>query len=137
MYKSYSAAIIVTFFPKEEFYSYLNIIAAQVDIVVVYDNSDDIKGVVNNSLLQDNCVLFSEHKNHGIGKALNDSLMYLNSIKKYSFIFTFDQDTLVDSSFVHNMIDEYCKINDSDILVVSPTIYDINKNLYKKIIHLC
>lgn len=124
MCKIKTAGIIVTYFPNDKFYKNLYLLSNQLDIVVVFDNTDDVNSAVKQELLSKKCKLLSYGVNLGIGKALNDSIEYLKSIGDYDYIFTFDQDTIVDETFVEKMIYEYNQAGIEDIIMFTPTILD-------------
>lgn len=75
--------------------------------------------------------------NIGVSDALNEIISNFLS-KNYEYLFTFDQDSMVDINFVDKMIHIFEKayIKNKSIVCCSPTILDIkyqkkNRNLYK------
>lgn len=84
-----------------------------VDKVIIVDNSDKENKL--NELCDEKIAYLKLNDNLGIAKALNEGIYY--AIKNnYKFVLTMDQD----SNFNNNLIEEYSKNYEKDIIIYSP-----------------
>lgn len=84
-----------------------------VDKVIIVDNSDKENKL--NELCDEKIAYLKLNDNLGIAKALNEGIYY--AIKNnYKFVLTMDQD----SKFNNNLIEEYSKNYEKDIIIYSP-----------------
>ena len=102
-------AIFVIYHPQDDFYQHIRTIAAQVDEVVLVDNTPGHTEQLDQWMQDDfNLKIFSDGENKGIAKALNIGIAYAIE-NNYVFAITFDQDT----EFSKNIVSELFKIYDS------------------------
>lgn len=106
-------AIVVAYFPDEEFHLRIRALLPQVAQVVVVDNTPDRKAPQSlRERFHDTrqVHLIDNHANRGISVALNQGLEY--AVKKgYKWILTLDQDTEAYPDMVETLLDVYdeCK----------------------------
>ena len=117
-------AIVVTYnIEKQEILKNIETYKNFVDKVILVDNSDkenDLKEI------EDNIAYIKLNGNLGIAKALNDGIEYAIS-NNYKFALTMDQD----SKFSNNLIEEYIKYYNDNIIIYSPN-YIIDRKKEKK-----
>jgi len=109
----------------------------QVDKVLIIDNKSDeltcdqIKSAYKSD---DICVIFND-ENFGIARAYNQAVEYCEK-NKYKYIFTLDQDSLIDDNCINSLMNVY-KLK-KDALIVVPSIVNnwekvvIDENNYIK-----
>lgn len=100
-------AIITTYYPNQTHVENVKRIAAQVDSVIVFDNSRK----ENKMLFTDisNCRYQCEERNLGLSVAFNKVLC--NPVYNWSnddFIIFFDQDSKIDKDHISKLVEEYC-----------------------------
>jgi len=90
-----TAAIIVTFFPSEDFEDRLDAVATQVKKVIVVDNtpSDKTDQLVFR-LRNRSCHVIRNHSNLGVARALNLGILWAAE-QGFDFVLTLDQDSRV------------------------------------------
>lgn len=110
-------AIVVTYnIEKELLLENINSYSDFVDKVIIVDNSDEDMRL--NTLRDEKKIYISLNGNKGIAKGLNVGIQYALE-NKYSYALTMDQD----SKFNNNLIDEYRKNEQKDIIIYSPNYY--------------
>ena len=116
---------IVTYNPNmNRLKSNLDAVKSQVQMIVVADNgSNNIQEV--NSLIKNinSAILLNLEKNYGIAFALNRIFEYAEK-KNYEYVLTLDQDSVCGP----NLVFELKKYAFNGIGIVSPAIWDINRN---------
>lgn len=97
-------AIIVTYNPSNRLLESLDSLSHQVDRIIVIDNASTEATVGIFKALErfSNVFLVENKENFGLSKALNMGIELLKP--DFEWIFTFDQDTLVEKDYVHKMI---------------------------------
>lgn len=117
-------AIVVAYnIKKQEILKNIETYKDFVDKVILVDNSDkeyDLKEIGNN------IIYINLNGNLGIAKALNEGAEYA-ILNNYKFALTMDQD----SKFSNNLIEEYIKYYDDNIIIYSPN-YIIDRKKEKK-----
>lgn len=113
-------AIVVTYYPNEEFAENIHAISQQVQRVVVFDNTpekcltlDAIKGVPG-------VEIFHAGKNEGLGVALNFGLDYASK-NQYQWLATFDQDSQPTQGMIAKMLEGFSQYPDQDrVRILAP-----------------
>jgi len=105
--KDNTCAVIVTYHPDDDFPKRARRIVAQVERVLIVDNGSSLPA---RSMLEEFCTepgfqLLANADNLGVATALNQGMRWA-SHRGYSFVLTFDQDTLVHE----NMMLSYARI---------------------------
>lgn len=120
-----TVAIVVSYnIEKKELMEHINTYINYVDKVIIADNSDRDMQL---NLIEDNRIIYlGLGGNKGIAYALNQGIRYAIN-QGYKFALTMDQD----SKFQNNLIDEFCKYYDEDIIIYSPN-YLISRKKQKQ-----
>jgi O-antigen/teichoic acid export membrane protein/GT2 family glycosyltransferase len=118
-------AIIVTFNPTQEFAENLRVIAKQFEKVCVIDNNSvNVNWVAEVSAAHSNVLVIPNSENVGLGKALNQGMNFLIQLG-YSWVATFDQDSLPSETFLKDLravIDKSPK--PEQIGILAPSIFE-------------
>lgn len=130
-------AIIVLYYP--DFFKVIKLIdklLSSVDRLVVLDNTPGTREYENKLKSTNNLKLnyISLGSNKGIAEAQNVGFKSLLSNSEIRFIFLFDQDSIIPSNYVSNMVDEYIRINKYGIktAAIGPKIVNLlTKREYK------
>lgn len=112
-------AVIVTYNPKEELIDNINRLLNQVNEIIIVDNSIDSK----ENIILDNLKkvhIIKNNINLGIAKALNIGVKIAKD-KKYKWIMTLDQDSLITENMIDIMMNTYNKLeNKEKIMIIAP-----------------
>ncbi|AMW77519.1 rhamnosyltransferase [Acinetobacter sp. TGL-Y2] len=98
-------AIIVTFNPTDNIFNLVNSLKKQNVYSIVVDNGSenfDFRDIENDH----DTTLIKLHENYGIAKAQNEGVKKAVEMSA-EFLFFFDQDSIIDDSFVDDMIHDY------------------------------
>jgi rhamnosyltransferase len=125
-------AVIVSFNPSEKIKSNIDLLASQVDEILIVDNHSNStsRSFLDNLEKRENISIFYNKENLGIAKALNIGIC--SGLERgYSWIATFDQDSSVTPEYMNTMLTAYqsCQYQE-EVALVSP-IY-IDKEAEKK-----
>lgn len=126
-------AIIITYNIGEKIEESYKSIIDQVDKIIFVDNgSNDITiNTLKRITLKDEKVIsIYNNENLGIAKALN---IGVKKAFEYDidFIMTLDHDSILECDMIEKMMETYKSLNHkSDIGIISPAIYDVNKKDY-------
>lgn len=119
------AAVVVTFNPSEEFSENLKVMSSQFEKVCIVDNfSKNVNWITEVSVQYQNVLLITNTENLGLGKALNQGMHFLIR-QGYSWVATFDQDSLPSDTFLKDLrsvIDKYS--NPEQIGILAPSIFE-------------
>ena len=120
--------LIITYYPDENLYSLIDIIADQVNKIIIVDNNsqgnalDIILRISDNDKVQ----IIRNSQNIGIAKGLNQGLL-LAIDQKYAWVLTFDQDSKPFNNIVETISEVYSLYPDNNIIGAIGINYD-NKN---------
>jgi len=119
------AAIIVTYNPTPEFSENLKVISAQFEKVCIVDNfSTNINWVNELAKTHSNVFILTNSSNLGLGKALNQGMRYLID-QGYSWVATFDQDSLPSTTFLEDLRSVIDKSpSPAQIGILAPSIFE-------------
>lgn len=110
------AAIVVTFYPDERLYENLEIISSMFSEILIIDNTPTADGMVRRDRLRINTTLISLGHNYGVGYATNIGILLLRH--DICWVTLFDQDTVVTSDFIYNVL--LCIDSHVSVDVVAP-----------------
>ena len=120
-------ALIVTYNFDESFFKCIKNIKKQVDKIIIIDNNSNkscekiLRKITQDKTIE---VIFNS-ENIGIAAAINKGIDYAKGLG-YEWIITLDDDSIADKNMIKNIFDIYNQLNDSDIKVLCPNIYDLN-----------
>jgi rhamnosyltransferase len=102
------AAVVITYHPPAAILQNIAALAAQVDLVVIVDNTpgSDAVAVLNELEHSPRCTVFRNGKNLGIASALNIGIRHAVSLG-FTWILTMDQDSRVSNGYVEAMLSGY------------------------------
>jgi rhamnosyltransferase len=121
-------AVIVTYFPDQDFPRRLDIILGQFCEVVVVDNASAGESF---SMLNELCgtrdrlAMIRNDRNTGVAHALNQGCRYALE-QKYRWAVTFDQDTVVDADYLESIVDAGLQLKDAGAGVIGCNYYEPN-----------
>jgi rhamnosyltransferase len=127
------AAIVVTFNPEiKDFEVFLNCLKIQFKTIVIVDNfSDNLNEIekLHDGLCNNNSKIIKNNSNLGLAFAQNLGVSYLDRSNFTAFCM-FDQDSLIDESYLTSIVREYNKLVDSGNKIASlgPSIVDQHTN---------
>lgn len=97
-------AVVVTYFPGEDFPGSLTALRGQADAVVVIDNASAEAGKIERLALAAGCRFIGNAANLGVAAALNQAAR-LAAAEGYEWLATFDQDSLVPAGAIAGLFD--------------------------------
>ena len=94
--------LIITYNPDERLFELINNISNQVNKIIIVDNNSSTPNLNDliTSKKDDNIIVLQNKENLGIAKALNQGILWANTMK-FKWVLTFDQD----SNPFNNIID--------------------------------
>ncbi len=127
-------AVIVAFNPDDKFIERLIRISNNCDFIIIIDNSLIPWSLTDNnrSELFDKVHLISNHKNLGIGKALNQGIQCAHEMG-YKQVITFDQDTIISDNLRDSLNMIITELGDT-LAIIGCNYWNTNKN---KLRHRC
>jgi rhamnosyltransferase len=107
-------AVVVTFHPGNDDIENLGRLRPQVDLVVVVDNgsTEDELGRLRHATQEYGCALIENHRNLGIGAALNAGVEFLLEAD-CCWIALFDQDSAITDGFINALVSDFRKYRES------------------------
>lgn len=127
-------AVIVTYHPSEALIDVVAAASPQVDEILIVDNSlkNDSQEIFQEVTKNNKVTLVRNYQNLGIASALNRGVHWALA-KKYSWILTLDQDSIIDSQMVQIMMDSYNAAPEREnIGILAPVHYDRNTGYKSK-----
>ncbi|WP_410507581.1 glycosyltransferase family 2 protein [Methanosarcina hadiensis] len=85
-------------------------------------SNERAKKDLENSLIEKNLILIKNNENYGFAEGNNIAINYALEFLKPDYILLLNNDTIVDSSFLNELVE--IAENDPDIGILGPTIYD-------------
>lgn len=129
-----SLAGIIVYFPEENLIKLVDkLIKQKIDVFLYINKSNSI----SNYILKNMSVTYeNEENNIGVSKALNKIIKRFSDAN-YDYLFTFDQDSMIDKNFVKRMLKIFEKSlkHNQKIVCCSPTIVDVKFDNKKSKIH--
>ncbi|MBI5024582.1 MAG: glycosyltransferase [Candidatus Omnitrophica bacterium] len=121
------AAVIVTFYPDDDFEAHVSPVLSQVDKVVVVDNTADPKiEKLLLSLRDKGCQIIRNKANLGVACALNQGICRVAE-QGYKWVLTLDQDTHVHEGLIDLYIHALCaELADQKAGVINTLYRDVN-----------
>lgn len=121
------AAVIVTFYPDDDFESHVDSVLSQVDKVVVVDNTADRKTEsLLLSLENKGCHIIKNKANLGVACGLNQGINWAAE-QEYKWVLTLDQDTHVNEGVIDLYIHALCtELAGQNVGVMNTPYYDVN-----------
>ena len=121
-------AVIVTYFPDQDFPGRLDLILSQFCKVVIVDNASAGESL---AMLKSLCgarnrlsMIWNDH-NAGVAQALNQGCHYAME-HRYLWAATFDQDTIVAADYMESMINAGLQLKDAGVGVIGCNYYEPN-----------
>lgn len=103
---------------------------AQVDKIIVVDNSTDNATAFSYSDIKEKITYIKNNENLGLDKALNIGIT-LALTDENIWVLLLDQDSILEQSMIGNMLDSYSNAEEKEnIAQIVPTVYDTNKQKY-------
>jgi rhamnosyltransferase len=121
-------AVIVTYFPDQDFPRRLDLILRQFNKVVIVDNASAgeslamLKGLCG---ARDGLSIIWNDSNTGVAHALNQGCHYAIE-QRYFWAGTFDQDTIVAADYMETMVSVGLQLKDARVGVIGCNYYDPN-----------
>ena len=120
-----SGAVVVAYFPPDDFAARLAAIAASVDQLIVVDNTPQGSEIaVAATAAFDHVLLISPMQNLGVAAALNAGVNELERLGA-DYFFLFDQDSAMPADMVGHQLE--CSVNlgrKSNVAQIGPTYFD-------------
>lgn len=121
-------AVIVTYFPDQDFPRRLDLILSQFNKVVIVDNASAgeslamLKGLCG---ARERLSIIWNERNTGVAHALNQGCHHAIE-QRYAWAVTFDQDTIVAADYLESMINVGMQLKDARVGVIGCNYYDPN-----------
>ncbi len=119
-------AVVVTYHPPVEFVEHIQVLATQVNAIIIVDNCSPPSGrvIIEESATDDRVTVIYNRDNLGIASALNAGIRFAKE-QGYEWIGTFDQDSRITSGYVRTMLDTYYSYDDNArVAILSPQYRD-------------
>jgi rhamnosyltransferase len=111
-------AVIISYNDFDSLEKTVEHVLPQVDKVLIIDNKseDDIRQRIITQFNIDKIELFLNDENNGIAKAYNQAVDYCKN-ENYEYIFTLDQDSLIEPQCINNLLKVFEEKDDAYIVV--------------------
>jgi rhamnosyltransferase len=122
-------AVIVAYYPNlSEFKNVIKSAQAQVDFLVIVDNSNDALRLLPDEYVKsksDSLEVIANNENLGVATGLNIGIDFLIK-KQYTHILFLDQDSLIPKNMVDDLYSEFNTIESKGIKIaaIGPSFYD-------------
>lgn len=122
--------VIVYYNPVGDVYLRLSSILEQVDKLILFSNGTNTQlrlalNELDGGALRNKYIFHDVGGNDGISAGLNFARSYAIA-NKYSYLATFDQDSIIGPGFIENMCSLFEQDDNKDIAILSPVYKDIN-----------
>lgn len=122
--------IIITFNPDERFNERVAAIAEQVTRLIIVDNASTRPLVLGQAFAEGRITIIQNNMNLGVATALNQGVRQLQR-ERFEWALTFDQDTLIEPTFVNEMVLLFSAYPDREKLAVIGAGYCAENEFYE------
>ncbi|MEY0174297.1 rhamnosyltransferase [Providencia rettgeri] len=126
------ASIIVTFNPDIDILiKSVNSISSQTETLFIIDNASKNINDIEKTISEIENIIFIKYENNiGLAEAQNIAINKIIDSKKYSHVILFDQDSIINSDFISNLInDELSLISQGhNVAAIGPSFIDPQTN---------